>query len=81
MSIMNKEVYDLSHKLAAKWCYRNQLDIIGAKKSNNYLYVRGFNGGFPHEAATIKIDIDSGEIIQLWGFYGCPVTILEREYE
>lgn len=52
---MNKEVYDLAHKIAAKWCYRNQLDIIGAKKSDNYLYVRGFNGGFPHEAATIKL--------------------------
>lgn len=81
MSIMNKEVYDLAHKLADQWCYRNQLDIIGAKKSDNYLYVRGFNGGFPYEAATIKIDIDSGEIIQLWGFYGCPVTILEGMYE
>lgn len=78
---MNKEVYNLAHKLADKWCYENQLHIIGAKKINDYLYVRGFDGGFPHAAATIKIDIDTGKIVQLWDYYGCPVTISEGIFE
>ena len=43
---MNKEVYDLAHKLADEWCYKNQLIMIGAKKIDNYIYVRGFDGGF-----------------------------------
>lgn len=72
MSIMNKEVYDLAHKLADKWCYRNQLDIIGAKKIDNYLYVRGFNGGFPHAAATAKFDIDTGKFIEMCGILWMP---------
>ena len=32
---MNKEVYDLAHKLADKWC----LNMIGAKKIENYIYL------------------------------------------
>ena len=81
MSIMNKELYYLAHKLATKWCHDNYLDIIGAKKIDNYLYVRGFDGGFPHAAATVKINIDTGKIIQSWGFYGCPITISEGMFE
>lgn len=44
---MNKEVYDLAHKIADEWCYKNQLSMIGAKKIDNYIYVRGYDGGFP----------------------------------
>ena len=78
---MNKEVYDLAHKLADEWCYKNQLIMIGAKKIDNYIYVRGFDGGFPHAAATAKFDIDTGKFVEMWGFYGCPVTIAEGTYE
>ena len=78
---MNKEVYDLAHKLADKWCHKNQLSMIGAKKIDNYIYVRGYDGGFPHAAATAKFDIDTGKLVKMWGFYGCPVTIMEGIYE
>lgn len=27
---MNKEIYDLAHKLAGEWCYKNHLDMIAA---------------------------------------------------
>ena len=78
---MNKEVYDLAHKFADEWCYKNQLIMIGAKKIDNYIYVRGFDGGFPHAAATAKFDIDTGKFVEMLGFYGCPVTITEGTYE
>ena len=55
--------------------------MIGAKKIDNYIYVRGFDGGFPHAAATAKFDIDAGKFVEMWGFYGCPVTITEGIYE
>ena len=65
---MNKEVYDLAHKLAGEWCYKNQLDMIGAKKIDNYIYVRGYDGGFPHAAATAKFDIDTGNLLRCGDF-------------
>lgn len=52
---MNKEVYDLAHKLAGEWCYKNQLDMIGAKKIDNYIYVRGYDGGFSTCSSYSKI--------------------------
>lgn len=78
---MNKEVYDLAHKLADEWCYKNHLSMIGAKKIDNHIYVRGYDGGFPHAAATAKFDIGTGKFVEMWGFYGCPVTISEGTYE
>ena len=55
--------------------------MIGAKKIDNYIYVRGYDGGFPHAAATAKFDIDTGKFVEMWGFYGCHVTITEGMYE
>ena len=52
-----------------------------AKKIDNYIYIRGYDGGFPHAAATAKFDIDTGKFVEMWGFYGCPVTITEGMYE
>jgi len=74
---MNKEVYDLAHKLADKWC----LNMIGAKKIENYIYVRGYDRSFPHAVATAKFDIDTGKFVEKCGFYGCPVTITDGMYE
>ena len=53
---------------AGEWCYKNQLDMIGAKKIDNYIYVRGYDGGFPHAAATAKFDIDTGKFVETWDF-------------
>ena len=55
--------------------------MIGAKKIDNYIYIRGFDGGFPHAAATAKFNIYTGEVVEIWGFYGRPVAITEGMYE
>ena len=52
-----------------------------ARTTSYYIYVRGYDGGFPHAAATAKCDIDTGKFVETWGFYGCPVTIAEGTYE
>lgn len=36
-SDMNKEVYDLAHKLADEWCYKNQLLCLKYVKTQWYV--------------------------------------------
>lgn len=37
---MNKEVYDLAHKLADEWCYKNQLNMSAEQMLEIFLKTR-----------------------------------------
>lgn len=65
---MNKEIYDLAHKLAGEWCYKNQLHMIGAKKIDNYIYVRGYDGGFPIRQLQQNLILIRGNLLRCGDF-------------
>jgi hypothetical protein len=60
--------------------YQNQMDILGSKIVDNYLYVMGGNNGLPHTRAYVKVNIDTEQIVDYYT-NNCPVYIEESVYQ
>lgn len=68
--------------ISGKWFEENHLEIVGAKIVGNYMYVKGYDGGFPHASAYVKIDLKESKIVNYYNTqYECPVEVKDGVYE
>ena len=67
--------------ISGKWFEKNQLQIVGTKTVGDYMYVKGFNGGFPHASAYVKIDMKENKIVNYYNAHQCPVKVMDGVYE
>ena len=67
--------------ISGKWFEKNQLQIVGTKTVGDYMYVKGFNGGFPHASAYVKIDMKENKIVDYYNAHNCPVEVKDGIYE
>lgn len=75
------QVYDIAHNIGSTFFNNNMMEIVGAVVVGNDIYIRGFDGGFPHAACIVRFDIKTGKIIKSWGYYDCPVTVENGVYK
>lgn len=66
---------------AGKWFEENHLEIVGTKIVGNYMYVKGFDGGFPYASAYVKIDMKESKIVDYYNAHSCPVEVKDGVYE
>ena len=59
----------------------NYLQIVGTKTVDDYMYVKGFDGGFPHASAYVKIDMKENKIVNYYDVHNCPVKVKDGIYE
>lgn len=79
--IKNQVSYDIAHEVTYKYFDENFMDILGSKIVDNYLYVRGGDDGFPHTRATVKVDLNTKQIVDWFGWHNCPVKVKEGVYQ
>lgn len=72
---------EYAEKVAGKWFYENFLDIVGTKTIGDYMYIKGFNGGFPHASAYVKIDMKENKIVKYYNAHECPIEVKDGAYE
>ena len=75
------DIEKLAHEITGDYFYKNQLEIVGAKVIKNKMYVKGFDGGFPHAVAYVQVDLDSKKITKYYDAYGCPANIIDGIFE
>lgn len=66
---------------AGKWFEENHLQIVGTKTVGDYMYVKGFDYGFPHASSYVKIDMKESKIVDYYNTHGCPVEVKDGVYE
>ncbi len=72
---------DYAELTVGKWFAENNLQIVGTKLVDNYMYVKGFDGGFPHASAYVKIDMKENKIVNYYDAHNCPVKVKDGIYE
>lgn len=72
---------DYAELTVGKWFAENNLQIVGTKIVDDYMYVKGFDGGFPHASAYVKIDMKENKIVNYYDAYNCPVKVKDGIYE
>lgn len=72
---------EYAENISEKWFEKNQLQIVGTKTVGDYMYVKGFNGGFPHASAYVKIDMKENKIVNYYNAHQCPVEVMDGVYE
>ena len=77
---MNENIYKLAHDLTKEHFYECQMNIMGAKIVDKYMYVIGGDNGFPHTRAHVKVDLDTNKIVAQYGAWDCPVRVSEGSY-
>ena len=75
------KIVKLANEITGEHFYKNQLEIVGAKIIGNRMYVKGYNGGFPHALAYVQVDLDSKKITKYYDAYGCPANIVDGIFE
>lgn len=75
------EKKEFAEAIAGKWLHRNQLQLAGTKTVGDYMYVKGFDYGFPHAGGYVCIDLRSQYIIQHYDLNNCPVEVEDGIYE
>lgn len=74
-------VYELAHKITGSYFRENCLEIVGARTVGNNMYVKGFDGGFPHALAYVKVDLKTNQIAKYYIGPNCPVEVPDGFYE
>lgn len=72
---------ECAENISGKWFEENHLQIVGTKTVGNYMYVKGFDGDFPHASAYVKIDIKEIKIVDYYNAHECPVEVKDGVYE
>ena len=57
------------------------MPVHGAKIVGSDIYIQGFDGGFPHRSAHVKIDLLTNCIEARYGAHDCPVKVQDGIYE
>lgn len=72
---------EYAENISGKWFKENYLQIVGTKTVDDYMYVKGFDGGFPHASAYVKIDMKENKIVNYYDAHNCPVKVKDVIYE
>lgn len=77
---MNKDVYELAHRITKYYFNSCMMVVIGAKVVDNFMYVKGGDNGFPHTRAHVKVDLATEKIVGYYNAHDCPVNVTEGVY-
>lgn len=68
-------VYDMAHKIGDTYFANTPMNVAGARIYGGYLYIKGYDGGFPQLEEYIKVDLETKEIVKEYGALDCPISI------
>ena len=57
------------------------MSVNGAKIADSDIYIWGFDNGFPHRSAHVKIDLITNCIAARHGAHDCPIEVRDNVYE
>ena len=77
---MNKDVYELAHRITKEYFNSCMMGVMGAKVVGNFMYVKGGDNGFPHTRAHVKVDLTTEKIVDHYYAHDCPVNVPEGLY-
>ena len=76
-----KSVYDMAHEIGDPYYADSPMSVTGAKVVDEYLYIKGYDGGFPSLEGYLKVDLKSRKIVKEYGAWNSPVSIENGVYE
>ena len=76
-----ESVYDMAHEIGDPYYADSPMSVTGAKVVDEYLYIKGYDGGFPSLEGYLKVDLKTRKIVKEYGARNSPVSIENGEYE
>lgn len=76
-----KSVYDMAHEIGDPYYADSPMSVTGAKVVDEYLYIKGYDGGFPSLEGYLKVDLKTRKIVKEYGAWNSPVSIENVVYE
>lgn len=76
-----KSVYDMAHEIGDPYYTDSPMSVTGAKVVDEYLYIKGYDGGFPSLEGYLKVDLKTRKIVKEYGAWNSPVSIGNGVYE
>lgn len=76
-----ESVYDMAHEIGDPYYADSPMSVTGAKIVDEYLYIKGYDGGFPSLEGYLKVDLKTRKIVKEYGAWNSPVSIENGVYE
>ena len=76
-----ESVYDMAHEIGDPYYADSPMSVTGAKVVDEYLYIKGYDGGFPSLEGYLKVDLKTRKIVKKYGAWNSPVSIENGVYE
>ena len=76
-----ESVYDMAHEIGDLYYAYSPMNVTGAKVLDEYLYIKGYDGGFPSLEGYLKVDLKTRKIVKEYGEWNSPVSIENGVYE
>lgn len=76
-----KSVYDMAHEIGDPYYADSPMSVTGAKVVDEYLYIKGYDGGFPSLEGYLKVDLKTRKIVKEYGEFHSPISIGNGVYE
>lgn len=76
-----ESVYDMAHEIGDPYYADSPMSVTGAKVVDGYLYIKGYDGGFPSLEGYLKVDLKTRKIVKVYGAWNSPVSIGNGVYE
>lgn len=76
-----ESVYDMAHEIGDPYYADSPMSVTGAKVVDEYLYIKGYDGGFPSLEGYLKVDLKTRKIVKEYGAWNSPVSIENGAYE
>lgn len=76
-----ESVYDMEHEIGDLYYADSPMNVTGAKVVDEYLYIKGYDGGFPSLEGYLKVDLKTRKIVKEYGEWNSPVSIENGVYE
>lgn len=70
-----ESVYDMAHEIGDPYYADSPMSVTGAKVVDEYLYIKGYDGGFPSLEGYLKVDLKTRKIVKEYGAWNSPVSI------
>lgn len=76
-----ESVYDMAHEIGDPYYADSPMSVTGAKVVDEYLYIKGYDGGFPSLEGYLKVDLKTRKIVKEYVAWNSPVSIENGVYE
>lgn len=76
-----ESVYDMAHEIGDPYYADSPMSVTGSKIVDEYLYIKGYDGGFPSLEGYLKVDLKTRKIVKEYGAWNSPVSIENGVYE